>query len=396
MGTTVGVGYSFHRNPEEAGREAAVNAMKQAGIEVPDFVFVFATVGYSQDILIGALREATSGAPLSGCSGEGIIAQDTVSESNFGVAVMAIKSDELRFNNACATEIGHRSDIAGEHLAAEIKPFLTPDTIACLIFADGLFFNFDTFKATFEKSICRERRLPILGGLSADNWSTQKTFQYHNDHVFSEGISCVIMSGKGEIAYGVNHGCVPVGTKRTITRSDGNIIYEIDGVPALEALKDYFEEGWQSQWNKISINLCLGFKTPEDIRQNYEEYIIRYMITKNDRDGSVTIPCDAPEGADLWMVRRDSELITSGLRELSRNIKEKIGTVKPKFVLHFECAGRGKVILRERVKIDLISSLQKELGGDIPWIGFYGYGEIGPVAGYNCFHNFTSVVTVVY
>lgn len=396
MGTAVGVGHSFHRNPEEAGREAAVNAMKQAGIEAPDFVFVFATVGYSQDILIGTIRKATSEAPLSGCSGEGIIAQDTVSESNFGVAVMAIKSDELRFNNAFVTGIGHRSDIAGEHLAAEINPFLTPDSIACLIFPDGLFFNFDTFRATFEKFICRESPLPIFGGLSADNWSTQRTYQYHNDHVFSEGISCVVMSGKGEIAYGVNHGCVPVGTKRTITRSDGNVIYEIDGVPALEALKDYFEEGWQSQWNKISINLCLGFKTPENIRQNYEEFIIRYMITKNDRDGSVTIPCDAPEGADIWMVRRDSELITSGLRELSRHIKEKIGTAKPKFVLHFECAGRGKVILREKVKIELISSLQKEMGGDIPWIGFYGYGEIGPVASYNCFHNFTSVVTVVY
>jgi hypothetical protein len=396
MRTKVGVGYSFHRNPEEAGREAAVNAMKEAGIAVPDFVFVFATVGYSQDILIGAIREATSGAPLSGCSGEGIIAKDTVSESNFGVAVMAIKSDELRFNNVCATEIGRRSDFAGELLAAEINPFLSPDSMACLLFADGLLFNFDTFRVTFEKSIRSVSPLPILGGLSADNWSTQRTYQYHNDHVFSEGISCVVMSGKGDIAYGINHGCIPVGTKRTITRSEGNIIYEIDGIPAFEAMKDYFEENWQRQWNRTSINLCLGFKTPENIRQNYEEYIVRYMMAKNDEEGSVTIQSDVRDGTDLWMVRRDTELITSGLRELSRHLKDKVGSGKPKFVLQFECAGRGKVMLRERVKIELISSLQKELGGDVPWIGFYGYGEIGPVADTNCFHNFTSVVTVVY
>lgn len=396
MGTNVGVGYSFHRNPEEAGKESALNAMKQAGIEEPDFVFVFATVGYNQETLIGAIREATSDAPLSGCSGEGIITQDTVSESNFGVSVMAIKSDEIRFNNAYATEIDRRSDIAGEHLAAEVKPFLTPDSIACILFADGLFFNFDTFRATFEKSLCRERPLPILGGLSADNWSTQKTYQYYNDKVMSEGISCVVMSGKVDIAYGVNHGCVPVGTKSTITRSDGNIIYEIDGVPALEAMKDYFEENWQSQWNKTSINLCLGFKTPENIKQSYEEFIIRYMMAKNDLDGSVTIQSDVRDGTGLWMVRRDTELITSGLRELSSHLKDKVGTEKPKFVLQFECAGRGKVMLRERVKIELISSLQKEMGGDIPWIGFYGYGEIGPVADINCFHNFTSVVAVVY
>jgi hypothetical protein len=396
MGTEVGVGCSFHRNPEEAGKEAAYNAMGQAGIDKPDFVFVFATVGYNQESLIGAIREATSGAPLSGCSGEGVITQDTVSESNFGVAVMSVKSDELRFSNAFATGIDQRSDIAGEHLAAEIKPLLTADTLACLLFADGLVFNFDTFRATFEKSIGRASPLPILGGLSADNWSTQKTYQYHNDRVFSEGISCVVMSGMGEVAYGVNHGCVPVGTKRTITKCAGNIIYEIDGVPALEAMKDYFEEDWQSQWNKTSINLCLGFKTPEDIRQNYEEYVIRYMMAKNDRDGSVAIQSDVREGTDLWIVRRDTELITSGLRDLNRHMKEKIGSGKPKFVLQFECAGRGKVILRERVKVELISSLQKDMGGDIPWIGFYGYGEIGPVADHNCFHNFTSVLAVVY
>jgi small ligand-binding sensory domain FIST len=161
-------------------------------------------------------------------------------------------------------------------------------------------------------------------------------------------------------------------------------------------MKDYFEENWRSQWNKTSINLCLGFKTPENIRQNYEEYIVRYMMAKNDQEGSVTIQSDVTQGTELWMVRRDTELITSGLRELSRHLKDKVGTGKPKFVLQFECAGRGKVMLRERVKIELISSLQKELGGDVPWIGFYGYGEIGPVDDYNCFHNFTSVVTVVY
>jgi small ligand-binding sensory domain FIST len=96
------------------------------------------------------------------------------------------------------------------------------------------------------------------------------------------------------------------------------------------------------------------------------------------------------------MVRRDNELIMSGLRDLSKRLKDVLGGKKPKFIMQFECAGRGKVFLRERVKLELISSMQKDMGCDIPWIGFYGYGEIGPVAEHNCFHNFTSVVSVVY
>ena len=51
MGTTAGVGYSVRRNPAEAGREAALKAKQQAWTEAPDFVFVFATIGYNQQVL---------------------------------------------------------------------------------------------------------------------------------------------------------------------------------------------------------------------------------------------------------------------------------------------------------------------------------------------------------
>lgn len=396
MGTTTGVGYSIHRNPTEAGKEASLKALEQAGITKPDFVFVFATVGYNQEVLIRSIREATARAPLSGCSGEGIITRETVAETNFGVSVMVISSDELRFKNARVKEIDQKADIAGERLGAEIQTFLAEDSIACFLFADGLVFDFDPFLAMFEKSIHRGTPLPVFGGLAADNWASSKTFQYHDDEVFSEGISCVVMSGRGDIAWGINHGCVPVGSKRTITRSKGNIIYEIDGIPALEAMKEYFDEEWQSQWNKTSLNLCLGFKTPEHIRKGYEEYVIRYMVAKNDQDGSVTIQSDVRDGDELWIVRRDKELITGGLQTISSQIKDRTGTRKPKFVLQFECVGRGKVVFREQEKIELTRLLQDDIGADIPWIGFYSYGEIGPIKNYNCFHNFTSVVTAVY
>lgn len=396
MGTMAGVGYSFNRNPAEAGKEASLKALEQAGIVKPDFVFVFATVGYKQEVLIRSIRDATAGAPLSGCSGEGIITQESVVETNFGVAVMVISSDELRFNNARVKDIDRRGDRAGERLGAELQSFLAADSINCFLFADGLVFDFDPFQAAFEKSMRRETPLPVLGGLAADNWSSKKTYQYHDDEVFSEGISCVVLSGSGDIAWGINHGCVPVGSKRIITRSEGNIIYEIDGIPALEAMKEYFEEGWQSEWNKTSLNLCLGFKTPEHIRMGYEEYVIRYMVAKNDQEGSVTIQSDVRNGDELWIVRRDKELIAGGMQMISRQIMEKTGKRKPKFILQFECVGRGKVVFRVKEKNELTRLLQDEIGADIPWLGFYSYGEIGPITNYNCFHNFTSIVAAVF
>jgi hypothetical protein len=396
VGTKAGVGYSVHRNSAEAGKEAALKALEQAGLEKPDFVFVFATVGYNQQVLIHSIREATSQAPLCGCSGEGIITQESITESNFAVCVMAIGSDELRFHTLSVRDIGEHADSAGQKLADQINPLLSPDTKACFLLADGLQFNFDPFLAAFESALVHDTRLPLFGGLAADNWAVSKTYQYHDDEVFSGGVSCVLMEGKAEIAWGINHGCVPVGTKRTITRCEGNIIYEIDGMPALEALADYFEPDWLSQWNKISLNLCLGFKTPERIREGYEEYCIRYMMGKNDEQGYVTIQSEVTEGTELWLVRRDKELIRSGLQSISRQINDKMAGQKAKFVLQFECVGRGKVVFRENEKVELIRSLQTEIDPQVPWIGFYSYGEIGPIQSYNCFHNYTSVVAAVY
>jgi hypothetical protein len=394
MGTFVGVGFSDHRNPAVAGKEAALTALERGGMTRPDFVFVFATVGYRQQLLISAIREATSGAPLCGCSGEGIITQETVTETNFGVAVMAISSDELRFDHVFVAGLENVAGAAGERLAAEVTPFLAPDNLACLLFADGLAFNSEPFFSAFEGSLSKP--LPLFGGLAGDNWSSRKTYQYYDDQVISGGLSCVVLSGRGKFASGVNHGCVPVGSKRTITRGEGNVIREIDGIPALDALKDYFEDDWESEWSKTSLNLCLGFPTPDAIKGGYEEHIIRYMIDKDDGNGSVTIQSEARDGSDVWIVRRDKELIREGLQAIADSIRNAVGDNKVKFILQFECVGRGKVVFREQEKVALIRTLQEEVGSDIPWLGFYSYGEIGPVKELNCFHNFTSIVVAVY
>lgn len=396
MGTSAGVGLSLHKNPAEAGKEAALQAMERGGIAKPDFVFVFATVGYDQKLLIGSIRDASAGAPLSGCSGEGIITAGAAAETNFGVCVLAIASDELRFANACIQGLDAGYARAGEELAEKVRPLLEADTVACFLFADGLLFDFDPFRDAFEKALSHERKLPLFGGLAANNLSTRKTYQYHNDRVISEGICCVVMSGKARLAWGVNHGCVPVGTRRTITRCQGNIIYEIDGIPALEALKEYIENGSATDWNRVTLNLCLGFKTPEHLRQEYGEYIIRYMMDKNDAEGWVSIQSDVTQGSALWIMRRDKELMREGLQAISEHIREQLGTSRPKLVMQFECMGRGRVVYREQEKIELLKSLQDDLGAGLPWIGFYSYAEIRPVSGYNCIHNFTSVLLAVY
>ncbi|NIO67548.1 MAG: histidine kinase, partial [Anaerolineae bacterium] len=150
MGIQAGVGMSHHRNPKVAGREAANQALEAAGVEKPDFVFMFATVGYDQQDLLKAVREATGGAPLCGCSAEGVIAGSEADESNFAVGVMAIRSDQFRFSHGLVTGLGEDPAEAGRAVAEAIQPEVSSDTLALFIFPDGITVNFDRLAAALE------------------------------------------------------------------------------------------------------------------------------------------------------------------------------------------------------------------------------------------------------
>src|ERR671911_1750311 len=145
MTTKAGVGTSHHHNPNVAGREAAGQALKKAGIVKPDFVFMFASISYDQHSLVRAVRETTGSAPLTGCSVEGTIDGDEADESNFSVLVTAISSDELRWHNGLATGLSADSCALGNRVAKDLLPHLSTDTIGLFVFPDGLTYDIDNF-----------------------------------------------------------------------------------------------------------------------------------------------------------------------------------------------------------------------------------------------------------
>jgi hypothetical protein len=113
---------SRHHNPSVAGREAAEQALEKAGVSNPDFVFMFASIGYDQHSVLRAVREATGGAPLTGCSVEGTINGDDADESNFSVVVAAISSEELRWHNGIARGFEDDSRAVGKRVAQNLLP----------------------------------------------------------------------------------------------------------------------------------------------------------------------------------------------------------------------------------------------------------------------------------
>jgi hypothetical protein len=312
---------------------------------------------------------------------------------------MAIRSDQLRFRNGLATGLKQDPTGAGRAVAQAIQPDVRADTLALFLFPDGLTVNFDRLLAGLEGQLGLEHPLPLLGGNASDNLEfkpTSCTFQYCDDQVISDGIAWTLLSGQAKIAWAVNHACVPVSVESKVTRCEGNVIYEIDGRPALDVVKGYLTDAEIEDWAMAIATFPLGFKVPE-LAQDYDEYIIRGMVGGRDEPtGSVTIHTEVTEGTSVWVTRRDYEKLAQGVERIAREIKAKLGNCTPKLVFHFDCAARGKALLREQQKLELLQTLQRHLGPESPWLGFYTLGEIGPVGRRNYLHNFTLVMAVIY
>src|ERR687889_2385442 len=235
MATKAGVGTSQHHNPNVAGREAAEQALEKAGVQRPDVVFMFGSIGYDQRSLVRAVRESTGGAPLCGCSAEGTINGDEIDESGFSVVVTAISSNELHWTNGLATGLEDDPRAVGQQVAQDLLPDLSADTIGLFVFPDGLItLTLESFFAGLEENLSTLQFLPLWGGGAGNNLDTVgPTYQYCDDEVMSGGISYALLSGKAQASWAISHGLVPIGGERIVTRSKGNVIYEIDDKPAV-------------------------------------------------------------------------------------------------------------------------------------------------------------------
>src|SRR5215203_61741 len=401
MSTTAGVGMSRHHNPNVAGREAAEQALQKADVEKPDFVFMFASIGFDQHTLLRTVRETTGGARLSGCSVEGTIAAEDADESNFCVVVTAISSDELQWTNGLATGLSADSRAVGQRVAEDLVPHLSSDTIGLFVFPDGMsaifdtFFtaNFDTFLAGLEGSLPSDRFLPLWGGGAGNNFDAgAPTYQYCDDDVVSDGVAYALLSGKAQAGWAMSHSLIPIGGARTVTRSQGNVIYEIDGKPAAEVLKEYLPEqalAKDEDWLPYSVSLALCFRAPSYIKD--EEHVVRGIPAVKMADGSITVQTEVSNGTSIWFSSRDKEKVATGLDRMAAQIKEQLGGEKPKLVFQFDCATRGKMMFREHEKLQLLKGFRQSVGPEVPWAGFYAFGEIGPVEEHNHRNLYTAV-----
>lgn len=387
MSIKAGVGVSLKIDSKQAGIDACKNAM--SNISDAGLIIVFCSVKKDQEAVIAGIREVSGKTPLIGCSSAGEITNEGVYDGS--VAVMAIESDQIRFVLGSGGEIALGARKAGAKLAENLKNQLFFDSKYVLLFSDVLAGNgSDVVRGI--KDVFGEDYF-IAGGAAGDDFLFKETYQYLNEKVIKSSVVGVGISRNAAIGVGVRHGWTAIGLTMKVTKSNGAVLEELDGKPAISIYEEYFGEKAEEIKNeslaRMAITYPLGMRV-----EGSEEFLIRDPITVDEK-GAITCAAEIPQGSEIRLMIGSKEDAIKAAESAARQARKQLKGREIKAVILFDCIARKKLF--GRYAFEEIKAIKSVLGEDVPLLGFYSYGEIAPLGGdvSSCnsnFHNETSVI----
>ena len=174
-----------------------------------------------------------------------------------------------------------------------------------------------------------------------------------------------------------------------VTRSAGNVLYELDGEPALQLYRRYLGEH-AAALPASGLRFPLSLRTP-----GVEPGLVRTLLAIDDAAQSITFAGDIPEGGFARLMKANFERLIDGATRAARASHVPLAASQPALALLVSCVGR-KLVLKQRVEEE-VESVRDVLGGAAVLPGFYSYGELAPMLDQtSCqLHNQTMTITTL-
>jgi hypothetical protein len=227
----------------------------------------------------------------------------------------------------------------------------------------------------------------LTGGLAGDGARFEKTLVVANGKLRQNAVSAIGLYGDAlRVGYGSLGGWDPFGPVRQVTRSEGNVLFELDDKPALELYKRYLGDHAKGL-------PATGLLFPLNIRRGTgDEALVRTILAIDEDKQSLTFAGDVPEGTLAQLMKANFDRLIEGAEGAARN-SAKIAGSDAQLAVLISCVGR-KLVLKQRTEEE-VESVREVLGPSPAITGFYSYGEICPSApDAGCqLHNQTMTIT---
>lgn len=372
---------------------ATIQFTKERGWSVKDFpqldsrdtvLFLFG----SPDLLQHgqAFDDLAKAFPLAakvGCSSSGEIFGNQVFDNSLSVGIACFKKTRTKVCSSPITEASQSYSV-GQELAKQLDQ---EGLSALFVVSDGLRVNGSELVRGVNSVVGKE--VTVTGGLAGDGSRFKETWVIHNGRPTTGHVTILAFYGKQvRVEHGSQGGWDIFGPERVVTKSEGNILFELDGKPALQIYKEYLGE-------KASGLPASGLLFPLQIRANdrEEKRLVRTILAVDETKQAMIFAGDIPQGYLAQLMRANFDRLIDGASNAAKVIP--IKDAQDILTISISCVGR-RLVLGERTEEE-VDAVLESLPRGAKQIGFYSYGEISPhVKGQSCeLHNQTMTITTI-
>lgn len=354
----------------------------------PDFILYFGSTGLlaRRPGPVDALRARFPDSIVAGSSTAGEIRQGTVTEGSLVAIAVRLRESRVRAESIEVTSAAESFAAAaelGRRLAA-------PDLRHVFVLSDGLVVNGTSLTQGFRSTL--PVNVSVTGGLAGDGTYFAKTLVGLGSEVATNRIVAIGFYGNSiRVGCGSAGGWEPFGPRRLVTHSSGNILYELDGQPALALYKRYLGER-AADLPATGLLFPLQLLADKDTQSG----LVRTILAVDEQRQSLTFAGDIPQGHYVRLMKASHAALVGGAGAAAERTAQARVSRPPGFVLMVSCVGR-KIVMGQRIEEE-VDAVLATLGTEVPAVGFYSYGEICPAGtAPGCdLHNQTMTITAVF
>jgi hypothetical protein len=333
------------------------------------------------------LQQRFPAAHVVGCSTGGQIQNNDVSDDEIAAVALSFDSTKVRVTTQIVTAAGH-SRACGEAVGRQ----LADDSLAgVFILSDGLNVNGSELVAGITSAIGRD--IPLSGGLAGDGALFSETLVGGDAAPRSHIVVGIGFYGSSiRFGHGSAGGWDVFGPRRAITRSADNVLFDLDGTPALDLYERYLgDEAQGLPGTALLFPLQISDPAKPDTT------LVRTVLAVDREKRSMTFAGDMPDGWTAQLMRGNFAHLAAGAADAAKQANDSTGEVSEDqgLALLVSCIGR-RLLMGQHI-VDEVEAAGAVLGNKMARLGFYSYGEIAPhaLSGFCDLHNQTMTVTTI-
>ncbi|AVR45395.1 hypothetical protein C7S20_08990 [Christiangramia fulva] len=334
----------------------------------PTLAFVFISVKQDRKAVSSLLIE--NGIDVLGATSCGEFINEHQTDGEIAMLLMEISKDlySLEFEKIDDDQM----ESATQSLANKaLKKFQNPALILCstAINRKAEFFDGHRMVSSLKTSLGPDK--VYYGGMAGDDWNMNGTFVFANENETDSGITAIVLDGdKIQLNGMAINGYKRMGICRTVTKSKANLLYEIDGKPAVDMYLKYL--GQNDHQDDLDIFKDVSVEYPFIVERDQNETVLVSIREINEEENALVTDMKLPEGSNFWFAQPPGFDIVEEILEKAAMIKE-TQKAKADALLVFSCAGRppilGPMVTEENEGLAKL--------WNAPMAGFFTYGEYG-------------------